>query len=1266
MKILKKNELSLFIKPFGIKDKIFLSLGVLVYFDLLSPENLPGEQKLWGEVPPLLGDTPILDMGFPKPRGEFLVVGKCYSPTKKPIPVSEVMVKVGNIEKKLYVFGNRFWEKKLGRTTISEPSSFVKMEISWKNAFGGQGFEKNPVGKGIIPVEFGDGIKLIPLPNIEYPDQLIVSPSDRPEPACFGPVDMMWPQRAKKRGTYDDKWLRERWPYFPDDMDYEFFNMASEDQFLPDYFKGDEEIEIHNMHPEYPIINSRLPKIRVRAFVTKKKDIKGSEDDENLIFEEVNLKIDTLWLFPEILRGVVIFRGLSEIQDEELDDVHRIFLAMEDPSKELEPIEKYFEEQKKFFDRAVQIDKAPIENAQKKIANLLKRVKNLPKEMDVIRKKAMGKTPVMPLGSPKEMEKKFHTMIDNQLATIDTIEAQCMEMHAKWGHFAKIPTKEFFDKIRTKLTFIKEQIPNTMQKVQNALDKKEITKEEVIKQLKENLPKEQLEQAGVSINGLISDFDQILQEESINPWHDKGFSFVVRCRKNLENHPEIIKKLEEIGFTKYTISTHWFGFNFEEEKYPCEEWGIEKDENKEIVLPKGLVLPRFNEKMLTRILIRKEDLLSGEDILVEGSDKKPLFIPAATILDIPGNQKKESAPAIRVHDEFQARFLEQEIGDCCSIVVIEKPSDDLPEEAKDAISKTDTFLILLTEKEANTEIKETFFSIYPDCKILVMDKGYNLFEMYKNGVNIRAWIMENMLEDFAEENKVDFDFLNMKNGFVFPKMNIKEMVQKTVSEIRASYKSHVESMKKEIISEIEKKVKDSIANTDLPPEDILNEINFNAKLTSLPNSASFDKDAERIIKSLEKVEQQLKDKGILTEDIKATLDEDKSSLLKLIEESKARIEKGIKHLEQAKEKIEKVKSGDIPDDIKAEFEKAGIDSNKIKKLTREEVVYLYEKNKSLEGKILSNLDLSELDLRGVNLKDTVCINTNFKGAILDGASLSKIIAKGADFSGASMKSITVNQGILSEASMKGADLEGAFLKMCTLDKTNFDSANMKNAKIEMSTLTKSLFKKVTLEESYINMCILNGTEIEDSTFKNAKLEKCIFQKSNLKNVDFSSSYIKSTLFFETKGGNISFKNSTIDNGRMGKNSCFKNADFRDTNIFQACFRESDLSNSDFTGSKIENSIFEKCNLNKAIFFLVPLKQCRLLKCNLEEANMRGVNLFLGSLKKSRLIKTDLRDSNLYSLNFYKTVFGKTKIKGANLKKTFLEKREEFLSSEEID
>ena len=181
------------------------------------------------------------------------------------------------------------------------------LDLTWNKAFGGPGFARNPQGKGHDPIITESGGKVLPLPNVEYPDRPVTSPSDRPEPAGFMPLDLMWPQRHAKTGTYDDTWFRERWPYFPEDFDWTFFNVTPEDQWAKEFFSGEEDIELTNMHPRHPRLLSRLPRLRHRIFIHRLKDWR--KRDGEFDFVEPETPAGHGLAFPAPRTGRDVFQG---------------------------------------------------------------------------------------------------------------------------------------------------------------------------------------------------------------------------------------------------------------------------------------------------------------------------------------------------------------------------------------------------------------------------------------------------------------------------------------------------------------------------------------------------------------------------------------------------------------------------------------------------------------------------------------------------------------------------------------------------------------------------------------------------------------------------------------------------------------------------------------------------------------------------------------------------------------------------------------------
>lgn len=319
--------LSFKVQVLDLKEVLSISAFATFSFNLNEP-RLFDEQELWKTTNLNLAKDEILDFGAPKHRGEFLIYGSCYSPEST--RGIGVYVKVANISKTLVVMGRHSW------TTfgVSETEYFKSIPINYSNAFGGEGYLLNPLGKGYA----ANTNNQIELPNIVDPNYPITDKSDRPQPAGFTAYPIMWPQRMQHLGNVNNNYFVESWPHLPKGTNPEFFNSAPMDQRLTGFFKGNEEFTIKNMHHKNQTQNSRLPGMRARIFVVQK--LKNGEE----LFKELAAKAETLWLFPNQEIGTLLYRANTEVADEEYSDVNYLYAAWERLSEDPKPIEFYFQQ----------------------------------------------------------------------------------------------------------------------------------------------------------------------------------------------------------------------------------------------------------------------------------------------------------------------------------------------------------------------------------------------------------------------------------------------------------------------------------------------------------------------------------------------------------------------------------------------------------------------------------------------------------------------------------------------------------------------------------------------------------------------------------------------------------------------------------------------------------------------------------------------------------------------------------------------------------
>ncbi|MEI6313470.1 MAG: DUF2169 domain-containing protein [Syntrophus sp. (in: bacteria)] len=1266
MKIIKDLEHGMLMNCFGFGDRCFLSATIMTFFAFDDPDRAISEQEMWPFVQEEIGTEKIFDMAMPKPKGEFLVWGRCFAPEGRPITATQVHVQVGPIKKNLYIFGNRYWKRTVLGTTITDPEPFMEMPIVYERAFGGKDFNKNPLGRGMDPMILSSGKEVRPLPNIEAPRNIIGSPGDRPRPAGFGPLDFSWPQRSRNLGTYDKKWLQERWPFYPDDLDWICFNAAPEDQQMEAFFFGNERFVVGNMHKKKPLIESRLPNLRHRLFMNRLKD-KGKHEGEK-VFSEIRTHIDTIWLFPNAERGVVIHRGVAEVADDEALDVTHLYVATEEPSGQEKPIEYYHEEfakklEKKLPEGAV----AEMAEAKKKLAEAAERLKDLPQEITDSFAAGLGQAPA-PVRTHGETIAAIIGCIDQQGPLLDAGEKRLLETKAKFGHITKIDTS-CFQTIRQELARSKMELQKMPALIEESHADAERGRAEMSKAYKKamgNIDPALLKEKGIDPD---MDFD-IAKKTPAEKWHEKGMRFIEQCKDNIQSYPEYLNLFIAEGMRHYTVKRGWLGFHPAPETDDPVLWGLPEEDKsrknpKELDLPSGLVIPCFDKGKLRRIKIVsfremypppffsrvsfKVGRKITSDTLIEGSDTTAMVHGA-----------EEGKPFIRVAYDLEALLLQQELGGFCAVVAMKTPEIMPDKETAELIKKAPQFLILQypeSQEPADNDIG-MWKNLYPQGEPLQMPLGENLFEAKKAGVDLWKWVADALRVGIAPDPERKPKDVNISKpgalAALIPVFDIPALIKKARDRIMADMQPELDLMEKQK-KEMTENVRKTLEAKGIKSEEFKKPITVTAEEKA--NPFAFMK--KEYAQEFDKTRQSLKKRGLLTAEIEKQIGEAEKSCSGLLAKAAERYENGMARIASAEKKI----AGGMPDWAKKLLSDAGIDSeeaNLFARLTRQEVIDRHNKGLGLEGKNLSGLDLSGLDLRGANLKKANLKKANLGKCILDGADLAGAMADEADFTQASMvkaklmkcffQSATFVETNLLDGNLAGtflneADMSGSVLTGAILEKTVFQKVNLRKSNLSGAKATQASF--LSVDASFANF---TGTD----------LTKAIFLESNMEETNFSGAVVRSVHFIETKGKKVNFEGADMYNSRIINDSTMTESAFTNVKADKACWMKSDLSGSDFRGTVMNKALVEKCNLAGSNLAGIKACETRFTKTDLSDVTMEKANLFRGSLRKSKLVRANLNKANLYSVEFYRTGVGDTKLEGANLKMTQLYKRTDLL------
>ena len=255
-----------------------------------------------------------LDYAPYKPRCDILLNGSAYAPGGRPVDRLTVSLTVGSLHKSFDVVGNRAWKRGMLLVKATEPEPFTVMPISYDNAFGGvdrsqedpakhRWYLANHAGVGYsenLEKHFLDGK---PLPNTEETGRKVTDPRGKYLPMSFGPVGRSWQPRIKWAGTYDQKWLDEKFPFLPDNFDERYYQCAAEDQ-QTDHLMGGELVELTNLTPEGRT-SFHLPKqLEVPIVVL----LRSGDTIEAMA------TIDTLLIEPDLRRFMLTWRASHPVR----------------------------------------------------------------------------------------------------------------------------------------------------------------------------------------------------------------------------------------------------------------------------------------------------------------------------------------------------------------------------------------------------------------------------------------------------------------------------------------------------------------------------------------------------------------------------------------------------------------------------------------------------------------------------------------------------------------------------------------------------------------------------------------------------------------------------------------------------------------------------------------------------------------------------------------------------------------------------------------
>ena len=197
------------------------------------------------------------------------------------------------------------------------------------------------------------------------------------------------------------------------------------------------------------------------------------------------------------------------------------------------------------------------------------------------------------------------------------------------------------------------------------------------------------------------------------------------------------------GIKNSTIKKARFGYNTQSVSFDRSSWGLPQNE-KQIWIPAGLIIPQFYHGKLIRLRIRQEKPTQNQSrfIMVAGSAMG--YFDYSAHLDIPIiEQTTTNKPVFITEAELDGWLINQEAGDLVRVYSIGNASARPDIETDKEIKKNPGLLNVDNDEAGHAEIP-WWHNQYRGMHLWFSAKKKDPGEDFKAGVPIRQWILEGL------------------------------------------------------------------------------------------------------------------------------------------------------------------------------------------------------------------------------------------------------------------------------------------------------------------------------------------------------------------------------------------------------------------------------------------------------------------------------------------------------------------------------------------
>lgn len=204
---------------------------------------------------------------------------------------------------------------------------------------------------------------------------------------------------------------------------------------------------------------------------------------------------------------------------------------------------------------------------------------------------------------------------------------------------------------------------------------------------------------------------------------------------------------------------------------------------------------------------------------------------------------------------------------------------------------------------------------------------------------------------------------------------------------------------------------------------------------------------------------------------------------------------------------------------------------------------------------------------------------------------------------------------LTDTNLAGIDLSGANLDNSNLYKSNLRGANLTNTSLVKTIFTESILAGVNFKNSHLNETKFNNADLNNADFQDLDLNYTDFTYSNLSNSDLRNVKLNNTKFqnanfSRAELGKIDFSHMELQNTIFAQTNV-TDVKFYHANLTEVDFRGNDLAGIDFTDAILNDAKLNGSDLTATILHRAKCHRAKfagaiMINTDLTKTELKGV------------------------------------------------------------